>query len=144
MLRVRKNPGLDYRLCDQTVTIYHQMGAGENFSCTRTVFQGAFLDFRKNQTVDKTGSRETNAFLLVLPSGIGGRPVWAAPDAYLGAPETFTLSPKDKILLGEGPEIATREAWAAFLPAVVSGLVVVKDVDPKYFRGAVAHVEAGG
>lgn len=144
MLRVRNNPGPDYCLCDQTVTIYHQMGAGENFSCARTVFPGAFLDFRKNQTVDKTGSRETNSFLLVLPSSVGGRPCWVAPDAYKKAPGTFTLSPKDKVLLGEGPETTNREDWAALLPATVPGLVVVRDVDPKYFRGSVVHVEAGG
>ena len=50
----------------------------------------------------------------------------------------------DKVLLGEGPEIATREEWAGFIPAKVPGLVVVKYVDPKYWQGRLIHVEAGG
>ncbi len=147
MLRMRRGPPVDYRLCNQTVTIYHQMGAGAAFACTRIVFHGAFLDFRKVTATDKTGSRETNSFLLVLPSGWGGRPVWKAPqeyDASVAQENTFTLAPKDKVLLGEGPEITTREQWAALLPAQTTGLVVVRDVDPKYWKTAVCHVEAAG
>jgi hypothetical protein len=48
------------------------------------------------------------------------------------------------VLHGEGPEIATREEWAAFIPAKVNGLGVVKYVDPKYWRGFVVHTEGGG
>lgn len=148
MLAVRRGPPLDYSLCNQTVTIYHPLASGNDFACTRTIFHGAALDWRKNQTVDKTGSRETNGFLLVLPSG-WGRPAWATPEEYAALPPgaregRFTLSPLDKVLMGEGPEIAGRDAWAALLPARVSGLVVVKEVDPKYWRGVVCHVEAGG
>lgn len=72
MLRMRRGPPVDYRLCNQTVTIYHQISAGKEFRCTRTVFHGAFLDFKKVTAVEKTGSRETNSFLLVLPSGWSG------------------------------------------------------------------------
>ena len=149
MLRVKPGPPVDYRLCDQTVTIYHQTGAGSAFGCTRAVFNGAFLDFKKTQTVDKTGSREANSFLLVLPSGWAGRPVWAPPEEYnaMAAEKRagrFTLAPGDKVILGEGPELTDRAAWAAFVPARHTGLVVLKDVDPKYWRGAVTHVEGGG
>lgn len=149
MLRMRRGPPVDYRLCNQTVTIYHQVSAGKAFCCTRTVFQGAFLDFKKVTSVEKTGSRETNSFLLVLPSGWGGRLAWIAPQDYDQQPDQrragcFTLAPKDKVLLGEGPEITTREQWAALLPAQTSGLVVVRDVDPKYWQTAVCHVEAAG
>ena len=115
---------VDYRLCNQTVTIYHWDGKD---TYTRTVIEkGAFLDFKKTQNVDKTGSHEANAFLLVIPGPV------------------VRVSAGDKALLGEGPEIATREAWAAFIPAKVDGLVVVKYVDPKYWHGAVVHTEAGG
>ncbi len=149
MLRMRRGPPVDYRLCNQTVTIYHQTGAGAAFGCTRTVFCGAFLDFKKVTATDKTGTRETSSFLLVLPSGWGGRPVWIAPRDYDSRPAQnhagcFTLAPKDKVLLGEGPEITTREQWAALLPAQTPGLVVVRDVDPKYWQAAVCHVEAAG
>ena len=114
---------VDYRLCNQTVTIYHWDGK-ETY--TRTVVRDAFLDFKKTQNVDKTGSKEANAFLLVVPDPV------------------VKVAVGDKVLLGEGPEVATREAWAALIPSKVEGLVVVKYVDPKYWRGCIVHTEAGG
>ena len=113
---------VDYRLCNQTVTVYHQEGSAYN----RTVYKRAFLDFRKTLTVDKTGSQEANSFLLVIPG------------------EEQAVFVGDKVLLGEGPEIATREAWAQLIPAKVPGLVVVKYADPKYWNGKLVHTEAGG
>lgn len=119
----RRTSPVDYRLCNQTVTIYHWDGAS---AYTRKVFHNAFLDFKKTQNVDNTGSKEANSFLLVIPGA------------------TAPVSVGDKVLHGEGPEIATREEWAAFIPAKVPGLVVVKYVDPKYWHGSIAHTEAGG
>lgn len=113
---------VDYRLCNQTVTVYHQEGSAYN----RTVYKRAFLDFHKTLTVDKTGSQEANSFLLVIP----------------GAVQAVFV--EDKVLLGEGPEIADSKAWAAFNPKEVPGLVVVKYVDPKYWNGEMVHTEAGG
>ena len=151
MLRVTAGPPVDYSLCDQVVTLYHAgFGPdGRGFACARVVFKGAFLDWKKAQAVDKTGSRETNSFLLVLPSGWDDRPRWAPPEEFdaldeAGRAGRFTLAPGDKVLLGEGPQVDTREAWAALRPAGASGVVVVKDVDPKYWRGSVCHVEGGG
>lgn len=125
MVRIkRRGCPVDYRLCDQTVTLYHWDGQG---AITRTVIErGAFLDFKKVQDVSKTGSREVNSFLLVIPC--------------LESP----VSVGDKVLLGEGPEIATAAEWRTFIPSVISGLVVVKWVDPKYWKGRMVHVEAGG
>lgn len=146
MLRVSKQPPLDYSLCNQTVTLYHA-DLTNGYQCTRTVFRGAFFDAKKVQTVDKTGSRETNSFVVILPSGWGGRPVWAdaASMQPLRAEQgVFSVQAGDKILLGEGPELVDRAAWAGFVPAKTSGLVVVKDVDVKYWNGTVCHVEAGG
>ena len=142
MLRVRRTPPVDYRLCNQTVTLYH-LEEQNPFSCVRTVFRGAFFDAKRVAAVDKTGNRETNGFLLILPSGWGGRPVWSAfgEDGWEGR---FVLAPGDKVFLGEGPQIQDRAGWAAFLPARVNGLVVVRDIDVKYWDGAVCHVEAGG
>lgn len=114
---------VDYRMCKQTVTVYHK---GENDTYTRTVHEKAFLDFRKNLTVDKTGSKEANSFLLVIPC------------------EEQAVFVGDKVLLGEGTEISTREEWAALIPATTSGLVIVKYVDPKYWGTQMVHVEAGG
>lgn len=123
MLCVSPRPPVDYSKCNQTVTVYHWDG---DKTYTRTVIDRAFLDFKKTQNVDKTGSREASSFLLVIPCD--AQPVFAG----------------DKVLLGERPEAATREAWAALIPAKVPGLVVVQYVDPKYWQGRMVHVEAGG
>ena len=121
-IKRRRSP-VDYSLCNQTVTVYHWDGGTEY---TRKVFTDAFLDFKKTQNVDKTGSSEANSFLLVIPGS------------------SVPVAVGDKVLHGEGPEIAAREDWAAFIPAKVPGLVVVKWVDPKYWNSTVVHTEAGG
>jgi len=121
MLMHKPSCPVDYRMCKQTVTVYHR--DGEQIS--RAVHEKAFLDFRKNQTVDKTGSKESNAFLLVIPGG--------SQTVFVG----------DKVMLGTGPEV-TCEEWAMFIPTKVPGLVVVKYVDPKYWGTQMVHVEAGG
>lgn len=121
---MRKNScPIDYsKLCKQTVTVYHKDGN----TYTRSVHKRAFLDFRKNLTVDKTGSRESNSFLLVIPGDVQA------------------VFVEDKVLLGEGPEIGSREDWAALVPVKVPGLVVVSYADPKYWGDKLVHTEAGG
>lgn len=119
-IRRRKGP-LDYRLCNQTVTVYHKEGD----KITRTVHSDAFLDFKKTENVDKTGSKEVNSFLLVIPCS------------------EVCVHPEDKVLLGTGEEI-TAARWPSFVSVKVPGLVVVKYVDPKYWSGKLVHVEAGG
>lgn len=115
---------IDYSLCNQAVTVYHaDLSAG---AFTKNVYDRAFLDFKKVQTVDKTGSHEANGFLLVIPT--------SEPCVSVG----------DKVFLGIGPEIKTAKEWAEFIPSKVSGLVVVKYVDNKYYNGVMIHVEAGG
>lgn len=122
MLSVQRRFPLDYSKCNQTVTVYHK--DGETF--TRTVHRNAFLDFRKTRNVEKTGGKETNSFLLVIPC--------KEPCVY----------PEDKVLLGEGAEVTAMDEWRKLIPATVPGLVVVKYVDPKYWDGRMCHVEAGG
>lgn len=118
----RRTCPVDYRMCNQTVTIYHKDGD----TYTRTVYERAFLDFRKTMTVDKTGSTEANSFLLVVPG------------------DTQAVFTGDKVMMGIGPEIATRDDWAAFIPSKFPGLVVVSYADPKYWNGKIVHTEAGG
>ena len=113
---------VDYRLCNQTVTVYHKDGD----TITRAVYNRAFIDFRKTQTTDKTGSKEANSLLLAIPA------------------DSQTAIVGDKVLLGEGPEITTAKEWTAFVPVKVPGLVVVDYVDPKYWNGEIVHTEAGG
>ena len=123
MVRIKcRTCPVDYRMCNQTVTVYHKDGD----TYTRTVYERAFLDFRKTMTVDKTGKTEANSFLLVIPGC------------------TQAVFTGDKVMLGVGPEISTRDAWAAFRPDNTPGLVVVKYVDPKYWNGEMVHTEAGG
>lgn len=122
MLSVRSGCPVDYRLCSQTVTVYHWDGKQ---TYTRTVYNRAFFDPKKTQNVDKTGSREANSFLLVIPM-------------------PASVSVGDKILPGAGPEVADRAAWAALIPATVPGLVVAQTVDVKYWRGQAVHVEVSG
>ena len=122
MLMRRNACPVDYSLCNQTVTVYHK----EADTITRTVHRQAFLDFRKTLTTDKTGSREANSFLLVIPGAVQA--------VFVG----------DKVMLGEGPQITTAKEWTAFAPVKVPGLVVVNYVDVKYWRGKIVHTEAGG
>lgn len=123
MLRLRPICPVDYRLCNQTVTVYHWDGEA---TYTRRVIDNAFLDFRKTQNVDKIGSKEVNSFLLIIPGS------------------EALVAVGDKVMLGSGPECPDREAWAKLLPSKVPGMVVVRYVDPKYWNGSVVHTEAGG
>lgn len=112
---------LRYKLCNQTVTVYHKDGD----TVSKTVLRRAFFDHKKNQSVDKTGSREVNSFLLVVPTD--------TPIVYTG----------DKVIMGEGPDVTAAE-WSGFIPAKVDGLAVVKYVDNKYYGTQMVHQEAGG
>lgn len=124
MVRVKRRAPVDYRLCNQTVTVYRW--DGKETHTRRLIEKGAFLDFKKVRDISKTGSTEVNSFLLVIPCS------------------EVPVAVGDKVLLGEGPEVSTRESWAEFIPKNVPGLVVVKYVDPKYWKGRLVHVEAGG
>lgn len=122
MLMLKPTCPVDYRMCNQTVTVYHKDGD----KYVRTVHERAFLDYKKTQTVDKTGSKEANSFLLVIPG--------ASQAVFVG----------DKVYDGIGPEISTAEQWRGFIPSTVSGLVVVSYADPKKWNGNIVHTEAGG
>lgn len=122
MLLLKPTCPVDYRLCNQTVTVYHK----ECDSITRTVYENAFLDYKKTQTVDKTGSKEANSFLLVIP----------------GSSQAVFID--DKVYEGVGPEISTVEQWRDFIPSKVRGVVVVKYADCKKWDNAIVHSEAGG
>ena len=121
--RIKSNP-VRYDLCDQTVTVYHKTDGKEEY--VRKVYSRAFLDRKKTQSVDKTGSREANSFLLVIPG--------SEQAVFTG----------DKVFEGIGPEISTAEAWRSFIPSKVPELVVVSYADPKRWNGIIVHTEAGG
>lgn len=121
---IRRSSPADYRLCNQTVTIYHW--DGKETVTRRVIEKGAFLDFKKVQSVSKLGSAEKNGFLLVIPC------------------DEIPVAAGDKVFHGVGPEITSRADWAGFKPSTVPGLVVVEYVDPKYWKDKLVHVEAGG
>lgn len=127
MLFRSNRPPVDYRLCNQTVTIYHWDSATDE-TTRKVIEKGAFLDFKKVGNVEKTGSSEVNSFLLVIPSDDGA---------------TIPVAVGDKVYHGVGPEIGEGE-WSRFIPAKVSGLVVIKTVDPKYWHDRLVHTEAAG
>ena len=122
MLMRKPTCPVNYSLCTQTVTVYRK----KDDRYTRTVYDRAFLDYKKTQTTDRTGSKEANSFLLVIPG------------------DTQSVFVGDKVYDGIGPEIASREAWASFIPVNVPGLVVVSYADAKKWNGAIVHTEAGG
>lgn len=122
MLMHIPQPPVAYRLCNQIVTVYHIDGD----SITRTVYENAFLDHKKTQSVEKTGSKEANSFLLVIPG------------------DTQAVFTGDKIYDGIGPEIPDMAAWRSFISVKVNGLVVASYADPKKWNGKIVHTEAGG
>lgn len=123
MLMLKRSCPVNYDLCNQTVTVYHRNGQDDY---TRTVYTRAFLDFKKTVAVDKTGSKEANSFLLVIPG------------------DTQAVFAGDKVLTGRGPGISSDKDWAAFIPTKVPGLVVVSYVDTKCWNDKIVHTEAGG
>ena len=128
LMRVRRNTcPVDYRQCNQTVTVYRKVEENGASNFLRTVYKNAFLDFKKTVSVDKLGATEATSFLLVIPGS------------------EQTVYPGDKVFLGTGPEIPSGDYWAKeFIPSKVNGLVVVKYADPKYWNGQIIHTEAGG
>lgn len=127
-MRVRRNTcPVDYRMCNQTVTVYRKVTEDGSVGYRRTVYEKAFLDFKKTVSVDKLGATESTSFLLVIPGS------------------EQAVYPEDKVFLGTGPEIPSGDYWTKeFIPAKVNGLVVVKYADPKYWGDKLVHTEAGG
>ena len=111
-------------LCRTTVTVYDK----DNYA--KTIYR-AHADFKKVQSIDKTGSTEVNNATIVIPKELNG--ISNAP-----------VKPGDRVYIGEGPDIADRAEWAQFIPSKVAGLVVARYVDPKYYRGVLVHWEIGG
>ncbi len=121
MVALKKRPSMLYPLCTQTVTVYHR----EDNKITRSIYDRAFLDFKKVKSVDKTGSKDALSFLLVV---VGDADICSG----------------DKVVLGKGLDISTDDQWRSLIPAKTPGVCVVSYIDKKYFNGEICHVEAGG
>lgn len=142
MLRLREGAPLDYGFCRDVVTLYHPV-FGEAFACRRVVFRGAYMDLRETAGTDAVETKSERRCFLLLPCG-GERPRWSPPGeaAPLEDEDWFRLEPGDRVLLGEGPQIGTREEWRRFVPAQVPGLAAVREVAVKRWQGKECHVEA--
>ena len=136
---------LDYRFCTRTVTLYHRL-PGKAFAVERKIYKGAFLDWSENRKETESGTEYEVNFLLLLPSGVKGRPVYEGPGVYDALTEEerkgrFTLAPGDKITRGEGPNITSAAQWAAFTGK--QGAALVKETAERCMGDAVLHLEAG-
>lgn len=76
-----RNP-VDYRLCRQTVTVYHR----ERDKVTRKVLENVFFQRKRKRVVDKNGIQDHWGFLLIVPG------------------EEHNIFPGDKIVNGVGGE----------------------------------------
>ena len=101
-----------YDLCRQTVTVYH--ACYNPFRVTRCVIHGAYFERKTVQTVDKSGGKSCDEFLLVIPNKNARR---VAPALFNGIPGVYVLECGDRIVEGVGEEITTREQWGSFVPA---------------------------
>lgn len=128
---------LSYPLCTMTVTVYHT--TFNPFQCIRTVLAGVHYETRRTIQVDKHGTVRGAGYLLIIPQKTAAR---VSPAVYSGAEGTYVLQTGDRIVAGEGPEIMTREEWAALLPGVYD-VTTVEWVEQKYLHGQPCHVEAG-
>ena len=71
-------------LCRRTVTVYR--ACYNPFRVTRCVSHGACLERKTVQTVDKSGGKSCDAFLLVIPDRHARR---AAPALFNGIPGVY-------------------------------------------------------
>ena len=107
-------------LYGQTVTVYHPVA--EKKRVDRFVLR---------EVPDAAGAKRGAAMLLVVPETERTR---------FGT--GYKLAAGDRVLLGDGPEVAWAD-WGGFVPAEVDGLGVITYVLPLYLRGGLHHVEAG-
>lgn len=112
------NP-VSYDLCNQTVTVYRNLGD----RIVRTVTRG-FYRWEDYLTESSGVERLVRKFLLILP----------------GSPQK--IFPGDRVIAGEGPEISL-EAWDGFVPDCVPGLSQAAYATAWYWDGVIAHTEAG-
>ena len=120
-------------------TVYH--ACYNPFRVTRCVIHGAYFERKTVQTVDKSGGKSCDEFLLVIPNKNARR---AAPALFNGIPGVYVLECGDRIVEGVGEEITTREQWGGFVPANRPGVVTVDWVRDMGCRNVLYHVEAGG
>lgn len=111
---LRKHAQPDYRLCKQTVTVYHREGL------TRQVFDKAYYEY--GRTLDTAAGADTGgaSCLLVIPC------------------REQVIFPGDKVVLGVGPKLTS---WAALNPTAEPTLSVLREVKCKFLGKSMCHCE---
>lgn len=110
---------MDYSFCKDRVTVYHYTKEG----IVRTVYPHAYLQIQDKLMESSHGPELERAFLLVIPG-------------------KATLSPGDRVYLGEGPEMSMKR-WGDFIPANTDLLCQIQYVQPYFYMGSICHTEAG-
>lgn len=108
-----------YRLCDQTVTVYHREGL------TRQVYRNAFYNHAALGDTVAGAVVGNTEFLLILPG-----------DA--------DIAPGDKILPGEGPQVRSAEEFGALTYHRCPGMGLAARVRKRCLGGKVWHTEVSG
>ena len=151
-------------LYGQTVTVYHPVAVKKRVD--RFVLRDVFCQLGSREVPDAAGAKHGAAMLLVVPERTRGAASAGGGEAAAGAKADaadqaagaaaeasgdlremrygvdYKLAAGDRVLLGEGGEIAWAD-WGGFVPAEVDGLGVITYVLPLYLRGELHHVEAG-
>lgn len=151
-------------LYGQTVTVYHPVAVKKRVD--RFVLRGVFCQLGSREVPDAAGAKRGAAMLLVVPERTRGAASAGGGEAAAGAKADaadqaagaaaeasgdlremrygvdYKLAAGDRVLLGEGAEVAWAD-WGRFVPVAVDGLGVITYVLPLYLRGGLHHVEAG-
>lgn len=151
-------------LYGQTVTVYHPVAVKKRVD--RFVLRDVFCQLGSREVPDAAGAKHGAAMLLVVPERTRGAASAGGGEAAAGAKADaadqaagaaaeasgdlremrygvdYKLAAGDRVLLGEGAEVAWAD-WGGFVPAEVDGLGVITYVLPLYLRGGLHHVEAG-
>ena len=151
-------------LYGQTVTVYHPVAVKKRVD--RFVLRDVFCQLGSREVPDAAGAKHGAAMLLVVPERTRGAASAGGGEAAAGAKADaadqaagaaaeasgdlremrygvdYKLAAGDRVLLGEGAEVAWAD-WGGFVPAEVDGLGVITYVLPLYLRGWLHHVEAG-
>ena len=114
MLILRKGSQPDYRLCNQTVTVYHREGL------TRQVFEKAFYEYTRQRARSAGVDTHEEDFLLVIPGN------------------EQMLFPGDRVVLGVGPEI---RSWGELNRQNFPTLSEIGQVRCRFFGGRMVHCE---
>lgn len=134
-----------YRLCRHTVTVYHALYQKDgSFECHRWVIKGVYFELEQSRDTQTSGTRLQNKGLVIFPQQ-DPLPRWIPGGEFETMTEKkenrYTLQPGDKILLGEHPEVESRQQWTEITPEKVENLLVVKAISVKYFMGEICHIE---